>query len=1073
MLAAVAAGFASCSIREMGAPEAPANRIAVTVNASFDGTKTVFGTPADGKIPVSWSETGEILALAEISNGVRTQIDTVDAYSVENGGANAKFQFNLVQGEASSYDYVAVYPNSLFRAKPGKTTPAGAVFDFAFSVDPQTPTATSPDPSACLLFSKVSGLTAQPTELNMAFEHMCGYGKVSVKDVKLAAGETIESLLLQFPATDTTGARIGYMPDGSLKYETGVSSTLTIKTDNLETASGSFDAWFATRPFVFKNGENATVSIVTNKRTFKKEITATADLSFEAGVATAFAVDMSTAEAPEIFEADLELVFDFSSAATTALAAWPATAATGNGEYEYALDGTNYSFLLGATFYNGTQLTVNNAKSYLGLPVVKGHKLTRVVLNSIKGGTKYIGAISADTAGANIVKGGEQQTWTAAGAHTYTLEETVADTRYYVYGVGPLPINKITLYYDEVAPVGDVITAYMETVFAGGKSAWAKGEAIGVLDQTATTPFVAQADGEEVDFIGTLSEGATKYGALYPYNEGMDINASNKDKVVVSNAKLCSTVQTVADGSNLPIYAPFVAKGEKLAFKPLGAALKFTIDSDYAGKFSAIKIADPSNKAKMANVDAGININLSTGNAASNATYVSYAPESGVITAGTYYLGIYTPNTRYTLTSGLALTFTMLTGQTAELTIPAEVVGASEVVPGMIIDLGTLKPELPGMATYSPYNYPADPAPAFKPSVNMLYNKASLIVVENAEVVGNAVVLKGVEGVSTEGAKIGSYGSDGVAKVPTIGAKDELGNTYFTSTGWMAGDYLLYEIPVSETVKGDAAFSFNLSCGTEGIFTGNWTVAWSTDKTNWTSVETIYTRVGKKEGSFSLAEEYNKSYANGVATAKLNIPEAKALASGDILYVKLTLDADATNSKTTLRMNCGSILYAWPTNMDFSSDPNVILYQNFASLCKCSYDVLGVYNGIFYSEKLSVPAIEGWEFTACHERLNHILVNGNATTTGCIQTPALATLTEATDIIVTFKASSVETPSVNVAVVGAGTVDKDGPFWTKPLAESPYNWTVGYVKISGADATTKVKITSNANLDVDDIVITK
>ncbi len=1070
MLAAVAAGFASCSIREMGAPEVPANRIAVTVNASFDGTKTVFGTPADGKIPVSWSETGEILALAEISNGVRTQIDTVDAYSVENGGANAKFQFNLVQGEASSYDYVAVYPSSLFRAKPGKTTPAGAVFDFAFSVDPQVPTATSPDPSACLLFSKVSGLTAQPTELNMAFEHMCGYGKVSIKDVKLAAGEAIESLLIQFPATDTTGARIGYMPDGSLKYETGVSSTLTIKTDNLETASGSFDAWFATRPFVFKNGENATVSIVTNKRTFKKEITAPADLSFEAGVATAFAVDMSTAEAPEIFEADLELAFDFSSPQTT-LPDWPTTKAA-NGEYVYPLNGTDYSFYLGATFAAAAQLTVNAAGSYLGLPVVKGYKLIRVVLNSPKGGTKYIGAISADTAGANIVKGGEQQTWTAAGAHTYTLEETVADTRYYVYGVGPLPINKITLYYDEVAPVGDVIASCFETVFEGGRTAWKAGDVIGVIDQTATTPFVAKADGAEADFIGTLSEGTTQYAALYPYNEEMGVNASNKDKVVVSNARLCPTVQTVADGSNLPIYAPFVAKGEKLSFKPLGAAIKFTVDSDYAGKFSAIKIADPSNKAKMANSDTAININLSSGNAASNASFVSYIPESGSIAAGTYYLGIYTPNTRYTLTSGLALTFTMLTGQTAELTIPAEVVGASEVVPGMIIDLGTLKPELPGMATYNPYNYPADPAPAFSPIPNMLVNKVSITVAENAEVVDNVVVFKAFEGASTAGARIGAYASDGTAKVPAVAGAKTFGNTYFTTTGWKANDYVLYEIPVSQTVKGDVAFSFSLSCGKADVITGNWTAKWSKDNTNWESIETFYTGLGEKTGSFCINDN-GTTYNNGVSTAKIVIPDAKALNSGDKLYVKLILDTDATNAAQTLRMNGGSLVYAWPTNMDFSSDSKVILSQNFASLCKCSYDVLGVYNGDYYTEKASAPAIEGWEFSTCHERISHVLVNGSATTTGYILTPALTALTEASDIIVSFKASSVETPSVNVAVVGAGTVDEDGPFWTKPLADSPYNWTVCYVKISGADATTKVKITSNANLDVDDIVITK
>ena len=1062
MLAAVAAGFASCSIREMAAPEAPVNGIDVTVNASMGETKTVFGDPSNGVIPVTWAAEGEVVELIEYIDGAASQAVKSTGCTVENNGMNAKFQFTLAEKTGTEFQYYGVYPASAYRAAS-----AESLFDYAWAVDPQHPTLQGPDPAYCILMSKLPAQSAQQAELNMAFEHVTTYVKFSLKNTPFAEGEELELINVEIPGKDLAG-RYRHYADSVTVYGTTNTPLVAISPDNLDTKSGSFDVWMACKPFALKAGEKAYVKLKTPKRVITKEITAPADMDFSAGSAFVLGLDMTTADAPRILEPNLTLSFDFSTAKAT-LPSWP-TAKGNTVEAVYPLDGTDYTFEIKDTYAAASQLT-SEAGGYVRIPVIPGATIVSINGVTVKAKASYACSITEDPEGTKVVTGGEKLTWNVAGDHLYVLSGTKAETPYYIYANGPLPINKIVLnyYVEGEAPTGDQIEAYMETVFAAGKSAWAKGDVIGVLDKTATTPFVAQADGASVNFTGTLSEGTEQYAAVYPYNDGMGINASNN--VVVSGAMVCPSTQTVADGSNLPIYAPFVNKGEKLAFQPLGAALKFTIDSEYAGKFTSIKFTDPSGKAKMTG-ETGININLSTGNAASKTAYVVYAPESANIPAGTYYLGIYTPNTRYTLSDGLVCAFTMTTGQAAELTIPAEVVGAAEAVPGMILDLGTLKPELPGMATYSPYNYPAEPAPAFNPIPNFLYNKAAVKVVENADVVDNVLVLKGVDGVSTAGAKIGAYSKDGVAKAPTAAGANVLGNTYFTTKGWQAGDYILYEIPVSQAVKGDIAFSFNLSCGKADKFTGTWKPEWSSDNTNWEAIGTVYNSVGANNGGFCINDN-GTTYNNGVSTAKFNIPDAKALKSGDKLYVKLTIDTDCTDQAQTLRMNGGSLVYPWPVNTDFSGDPNVILSQNFASLCKASYDVLGVFNGEYYSEKLTIPAIEGWEFNACHERLTHILVNGNATTTGYIQTPALTALTAPTDIIVTFKASTVETPNVGVVVEGAGTVDPDGPFWTKSLADSPYKWTIGYVKISGADATTQVKITSNANLDVDDIVITK
>lgn len=444
VLAAATVALSSCAVREMTSPELVGSRVSVTVNAALNGTKTVFGSPSEGVIPVSWSETGEALELIEVVGGAISQLDTADVYTLSNNGANASFKFDLAAGAAESYDYYALYPASVFRSN---NKSLGQIFDFAFPITAQNPTASGPDPAFALMLSKSFAQTSQPAEMNMKFEHLSAYVKFNIQNVKLVKGEVIEQVMVQFPK-DTLGGRFNYCEGGVTKYQSGVSSTAVINTTNIDTESGSFSVWMAARPFVFKPENAGQVSVVTNKRAFTKAIAAPSDIDFAAGTATELTVDMTTAEAPDLIVADLELSFDFATPQAT-LPTWPTAAASANGEYVYSVGGVDYSFFLYKTFAAASQLTVNAAGSYLGLPVVKDYKLVHVSVNSPKGGTKYICSITSAPAASPVVEGGEQQIWSAAGAHNYALKGTAADTRYYIYGVGPLPISKVTLYYDK------------------------------------------------------------------------------------------------------------------------------------------------------------------------------------------------------------------------------------------------------------------------------------------------------------------------------------------------------------------------------------------------------------------------------------------------------------------------------------------------------------------------------------------------------------------------------------------------------------------------------------------------
>lgn len=276
-------------------PVAGVNLKTIMVNAITPDTKTVFGTNDGTGYPITWNATGEVIKMVEIYTP--TAGDPVispyssTSYTLSNENANAQFSADVAEKlDAGTYDYRVVSPASAYTELV-----LGTYNDVSVVIPAtQTPTATSPDPSAILLYAESTGLTAQPsTTLDLSFSHITAYGKMTIKNASSAigGGETIESVSISVPA----GGIYYYWSSESTNSVTATkTSEVLVKTDNL-TTTGDFDVWFACKPCSFAIGDVLTVKIKTDGDTYIRSIFLPRALAFVSGQVSKFNVDMSSA----------------------------------------------------------------------------------------------------------------------------------------------------------------------------------------------------------------------------------------------------------------------------------------------------------------------------------------------------------------------------------------------------------------------------------------------------------------------------------------------------------------------------------------------------------------------------------------------------------------------------------------------------------------------------------------------------------------------------------------------------------------------------------------------------------
>lgn len=337
----------------------------------------------------------------------------------------------------------------------------------------------------------------------------------------------------------------------------------------------------------------------------------------------------------------------------------------------------------------------------------------------------------------------------------------------------------------------------------------------------------------------------------------------------------------------------------------------------------------------------------------------------------------------------------------------------------------------------------------------------------------------------------------------------------FQTTGWGGDNWqengLVFKIKAQSRIVGNLRFGFGLfsNKSVNGYVPANYKIKWSNNNSDWYDGVRVLMGPYTDQGSevFSIPTAAN---SGGYKMAYFNVPESKAVAEGDFIYVKI-VQADNTTAlypdvgiKTDAPLLFQHAFYlathekrAYHTST-LPSGENVLLTEGF--------------DDAFYGHDYFIPtwqmsastngpnkytAPEGWEVATAYELPGYIRLGSSASNAGSITTPALTALGNTpADITVTFKVAyhlggtGSYLPDKNTLTVtadGGGTAAEPVhqlaslPKESKPATEAEarvmedayYKWYPVTVKVSGATKDTQIKIGGTGRRYIDEIVITR
>lgn len=248
-------------------------------------TKTAFGTPDEGVYPTLWTDYDDKIKVS----GNFTKAVTLDVVPVTPAYTSADFnnQSEDFEDMESPFKFYAFSPSSSSSyTKNNKywtlTVPAS-----------QTPLAGSPQETSQLLMAQSDSYDDYPTSVNLTFNHLTAYGKLTFKNLSLAVGETVSSVTLTAPDNWVGGWKYYIADDGAGNSAGdwvaagGASTTLVINT------TSTSDIWFSCVPRDFTS-QTMSVVLSTSLGTYTRNITLPG--AFVAGHVASFGVNMSTAD---------------------------------------------------------------------------------------------------------------------------------------------------------------------------------------------------------------------------------------------------------------------------------------------------------------------------------------------------------------------------------------------------------------------------------------------------------------------------------------------------------------------------------------------------------------------------------------------------------------------------------------------------------------------------------------------------------------------------------------------------------------------------------------------------------
>ena len=314
---ALMATATSCSIEldEVQPTAGGQKEVSVTFSTPDDGTKVVM----DDQYRFSWAPENELLAVsvgykASGQNspgfalfGNLAYTPTFSNYTLSEDGRKATFSFNdaSISGSLIFAEYYFIYPYSAVAyngaAQGQASDPLPISFPFV-----QRPVQNGPDPASVLMYSTLttSGLLKDAGEIvknsPKRFTHLNAFAKFKIKNLKLKNGERIESICINFPEKLTKGYEIKPgNPVAAVSKQTIDRNSIQLELDQIDTTgiSGStgVDFWVAVMPQDIAPEDGISIDVITNIGKHVKNIRPESGITFEAGKAAGFGVDMSTA----------------------------------------------------------------------------------------------------------------------------------------------------------------------------------------------------------------------------------------------------------------------------------------------------------------------------------------------------------------------------------------------------------------------------------------------------------------------------------------------------------------------------------------------------------------------------------------------------------------------------------------------------------------------------------------------------------------------------------------------------------------------------------------------------------
>ena len=244
-------------------------------------TKARFGEDdGNGVRPTLWSSNDSEVKLS-LNYGSAVAAGVVPSSDFGTASFEATFDFSEVSGP---YTFYSVSPASAALA----LSPSRSAWKVSIPCE-QTPSDASPDEAGIILAAASDEFASatQVGDVNLYFNHLTAYGRMSLLNLNLADGETVSAV--ELTVTTPIVGDWYWETSGSGITDYGSSSTLTVNT------SRTSDIWFACAP-VEVGGEMMTVSVFTSAGCHEQLVEFPAGRKFEAGQVAVFSVDMEEAE---------------------------------------------------------------------------------------------------------------------------------------------------------------------------------------------------------------------------------------------------------------------------------------------------------------------------------------------------------------------------------------------------------------------------------------------------------------------------------------------------------------------------------------------------------------------------------------------------------------------------------------------------------------------------------------------------------------------------------------------------------------------------------------------------------